>query len=377
MKRWLPALLVASCCPSAPPPPAASPTVARTPPAKPAPLVVEPAATAAVAEVPPEGACRGPDPGGFVPPEEPEPDATPCRPNATAERKVRAALTRAYSRVWEHSRVEVAFDCDPIAGRLRSVAHEKVIHHTYAVELLWRDGERFRTLYARKIRAPQLIGKPAPRRVFIRRGSVPGKQVDALKGPLRAYLSARIREVEAENSGVATVYGRLSLSPYEMLRLQDEHGSFAATGFSDSQNRETQRQYLPLKKGLALLQPAFSSVSGDAETLEPEERRALAAWSWGLRFAATNDKIDPAFRAAAMAEIVDSRDIVPLLLHAAFFAAESRNPNAKLLIGALKRLTEFDPPAEPEGSEDESMAVAHAYWHVCAPLYGLPSDYPP
>jgi len=322
--------------------------------------------------------CLGPEPGGFAPTGEETSDEPHCRPNGVEERKVRAALLKQYDKQWTHSSVEVSFDCDPIFKPLRFVAHESSLRSYYALSLLWRDGDRFRSLEVRVRGSIRRKGEPPPRTVFVKRGSVPVASVDALRGRLRAYFSARIREVEAEDPGFPSRHSRLSSDPIETLYLVDEGNGRLARRFDGQWASDEQSQSLPFSGAADLLKPAFGSATTDVDAASPREIRAIAEWAWSLRWGIHGERPGAAEdRAAALARVVETRQWVPLLLHALYLGSvRERLPNESIR-RPLAKLTGLDLRLGPDGAPLDAEALGHAYYDACAPAYGLPSGSPP
>jgi hypothetical protein len=133
--------------------------------------------------------------------------------------------------------------------------------------------------------------------------------------------------------------------------------------FDGSVSSDNQDERRPYDGAFALVDPVMKSVSGDSETLKPQEIRAIAEWSWALRWGGMG--VDPGYRAVKLAEITQSRQLVPLLLHALYQAGDSASKNTEALTRVLAKLTGLELPS------------AAAYYDACAPVYGLPEGAPP
>jgi hypothetical protein len=318
------------------------------------------------------GKCPGPEPGFFVPKDDDVGDGEiRCRPNGAAERAVRAALLKRYQRRWRHSTAEVTFSCDPIATPLRFIAHEITTQSYYELKLLWRDGTVFRALRVTSRRRPKLKGSKALRDTEIFRGTAPAKSIDAVHGQLRAYFSARIREVEAEAPGFASGHGRLGLEPPEVLYLVGENGGVVARRHDGHFSSEVQPMTLPFGGAFALLRPAFEGVTRVDDDLSVHEARAITEWAWRLRWGIEGEAPSAAAtRAEWLPLVTPTRQWIPLLLHTVKITNTSPEVVNESVLQRLGILTGLGP------GTGNHPRLAGAYYEACAPLYGLREGWP-
>lgn len=276
------AFVLSISCGGAPCPPAAEPE---------APVESSCAEETAAPPAPASGRCAALVDPPLPAPAEPPPPAATCADNAAGERAMQTLLATEYHRSTEPSRVDVSFDCDPLATEIRALelVHQVdyMVSSTFTIARLERGAEgdvavRAIRMHLPTIDAEEMTWTSATAGSFTRfSGVIPRAAVDRALPSLRAALVARLREVELPRPPrmrtvigprVGAVHGPFS------VRLIDEAGRALVRGGTTATSGPAQREWLgptvAMRELFDLLEAHATWVDA---TREPEDAPLMRA----------------------------------------------------------------------------------------------------